>query len=193
MKLQNGKLEINRTPSKLDEEVIEFTELLEKAEVSYVIVSGYIPILTGRSRGTEDIDILIEKNSSNRLEEKLRQNGYWGVNQPLEEMEELLKDSIAVRIAKKGEVIPNFEVFYPEDRFDRAALRNSITTRLGESELKISPIELQIAYKLFLGSQKDMEDAEHLYQTFNNSLNQEKLEKYAEQLSTEEELNELRE
>ena len=35
--------------------------------------------------------------------------------------------------------------------------------KLGKEKINISPIELQIAYKIYLGSDKDYEDARYLY------------------------------
>ena len=53
-------LEINREPSDLDRLALEFTTILEK-HTPYVIVSGYVSILLGRARASEDIDIIIPK------------------------------------------------------------------------------------------------------------------------------------
>jgi hypothetical protein len=71
-------------------------------------------------------------------------------------------------------------------------MENSIEAEINSSKIKVSPIELQIAYKLFLGSEKDLEDAQHLYQLFNQSLDMESLERFAEQMDVEEGLDELR-
>ena len=46
----------NKVVSKLDLFVIDFINILKKY-MDYVIVSGYVSILFGRSRGTEDIDL----------------------------------------------------------------------------------------------------------------------------------------
>ena len=57
---KEGKIEIgNKAISELDKFVFEITSKLAKL-TDYVIVSGYIAILFGRSRTTEDIDILIK-------------------------------------------------------------------------------------------------------------------------------------
>lgn len=63
MEFDGDTLVIDRTPSELDEMVLEFTEILDEDDIDYVIVSGYVAILTGRSRATEDIDIVIERLS----------------------------------------------------------------------------------------------------------------------------------
>ena len=59
LKYEHGKITIeNKVFTTLDRFVSDFTELLEEY-VDYVIVSGYVVILFGRARGTEDIDTII--------------------------------------------------------------------------------------------------------------------------------------
>ena len=60
LKYEHGKIAIieNKVFTTLDRFVLDFTELLEEY-VDYVIVSGYVVILFGRARGTEDIDTII--------------------------------------------------------------------------------------------------------------------------------------
>ena len=52
------ELKLDRKISDLDKFVLDFCNLLER----YVLVSRYVSILLGRSRATEDIDLLIPKN-----------------------------------------------------------------------------------------------------------------------------------
>jgi len=58
--LDGDTLSLSRTLSDLDEDVIEFTEVLPACDVDYVVVSGYVAILTGRSRATEDVDVVLQ-------------------------------------------------------------------------------------------------------------------------------------
>jgi len=58
----------NKVFTALDEFVLDFMKLLEEY-ADYVIVSGYVVILFGRARGTEDIDTIIrymDKDTANR-------------------------------------------------------------------------------------------------------------------------------
>ncbi|MFB6099650.1 MAG: hypothetical protein ABEK16_00100 [Candidatus Nanohalobium sp.] len=192
MKLHEDSLEINREKSELDREVLDFVSVLEEEGIDYVIVSGYVAILTGRSRGTEDVDVLIEEGKAAELAERLEENSYWCINEEIDRIPDMLEEGIAPRIAREGKVIPNFELFYPEDRFDSEALENSIDAEINSSKIMISPIELQIAYKLFLGSEKDLEDAQHLYRIFNEDLEMERLERFAEKMNVGDKLDELR-
>ncbi|MFT4867583.1 MAG: hypothetical protein ACI9LV_000184 [Candidatus Nanohaloarchaea archaeon] len=152
-------------------------------------------ILTGRSRGTEDIDVIIPRLDDKTLDKliaEFRAESYWCINQDLDEIDLFLEDGISVRIAKEGNIIPNFELFYPEDQFDEEALDNRIKVQMSDEELFISPLELQIAYKLFLGSEKDLEDALHLFCLFKDDLNRKRLNDLAKKLDVGEELDELR-
>src|SRR3989344_8336536 len=58
----DGKtLKFNRELSNLDTLVLSFVRILDRLKIDYVIISGYIAILFGRSRNTEDIDLFIEE------------------------------------------------------------------------------------------------------------------------------------
>ena len=62
MEYNKEKKEIitDRELSNLDKLVLKFIKILEK-HVDYVIISGYVSILLGRSRATEDVDVFINK------------------------------------------------------------------------------------------------------------------------------------
>jgi len=43
--------------------------------------------------------------------------------------------------------------------------------KIADRSLYLSPLELQIPYKLFLGSEKDIEDARFLFKLYKDNLN----------------------
>jgi len=51
---------LNRELSNLDKLVLNFVKILEKY-TDYIIVSGYVSIILGRARATEDVDVFIKK------------------------------------------------------------------------------------------------------------------------------------
>lgn len=194
MELTEDTLTVNRERSELDKEVLAFTRILSYCEVDYVIVSGYVAILTGRSRSTEDIDIILESLSeadTEHLVTELRNRGYWGMAMPLEEMYPLLSDGGRIRIAEDGELFPNFKTWFVSNGVEHEALANPLTVMFDEGQINVSPIELQIAYKLRLAQSadslrgKDFEDALHLYFTFEEQFNREQLEMYVTALDVE--------
>src|SRR3989338_4949492 len=111
--LSNGDVLLERELSDLDLEVIKFIRIVEKY-VSYVLISGYTAIIFGRSRTTEDVDLFIEVCSKEKFGlfyKELLSAGYWALNaDSVEELYSMLRDSLAIRFAQKGCVIPNFEV-----------------------------------------------------------------------------------
>lgn len=201
MELKEGRLEISREASALDTEVFAFTSVLDSCGVNYVIVSGYVAILTGRSRATEDIDVVLERLTEERTEKlvsALKDQGYWGMAMPLSEMYSMLDSGDRIRIAEQGEMYPNFETWFVSNEIEREALSEALTVEFNDSQLYVSPIELQIAYKLWLAQQsgdltgKDFEDALHLYLTFQGQFKTDALEAYVRELEVEETYDELR-
>lgn len=178
---------LNRIPSNLDKFVIEFIKVLEK-NLEYVLVSGYVSIITGRSRATEDVDLLIPKMDFDNFQkfwENSEKAGFECINTNLiEEAYKLLEDH-AIRFAKKGTPVPNMEFKLMNNGIHNYSFENKIKVRIKGSSLFISPIEMQIAYKLSLGSDKDLEDAKHLYELFKNKLNKEELLKLIKKLKAE--------
>jgi hypothetical protein len=77
-------------------------------------------------------------------------------------------------------MVPHLKIKFVNDELDRTSIENRITTRLmGVGvELPVGPLELRIAYKLYLSAQKDFEDAVHLYTLFEETLSTSKLEKW---------------
>ena len=194
MELSDDTLTVSRELSELDKDVLEFTQILDACDVNYVIVSGYVAILTGRSRSTEDIDVTLESLSETETEQlvtELKDHGYWGMAMPLDEMYSMLSEGSRIRIAEEGEMYPNFETWFVSNDVEREALSNPLTVTFDEEQIEISPLELQIAYKLRLAqaadslSGKDFEDALHLYLTFEERFNTEQLETYVKELGVE--------
>ncbi|WP_049934756.1 hypothetical protein [Haloplanus natans] len=184
IELRNGTLVVERGPNQLDELAIEFAEILGQFDIKHVYIAGYVSILAGRARSTEDIDILIEQideEAVDELAETLDENGFWSPAMPLTSMYE--RDNIWV--APTNQITPHLEVKFARDEFDRASLENSITARIGGKTVPIGPLELQIAYKLHLGAQEDIEDAVHLYTLFEESLSVSRLKEWVTRLDFE--------
>lgn len=200
MKLGDDRLSLDRELSTLDEDVVAFTAVLDDHDVEYVVVSGYVAILTGRARSTEDVDVVLEpldEQAVEALADGLRDAGYWGMAMPLDDMAATLAAGDRFRVAERDELFPNFECWFASNPAEREALASAITAELGDHAVRISPIELQIAYKLRLAQGvgttrgKDFEDALHLYLTFDGQLKGDALERYVDDLGVEEYYAEL--
>jgi len=179
--IDNRTIKIDKELNELDKFVLEFVDVLQK-HAKYVIISGYVSILFGRSRATEDIDIFIDeltKEGFLALYSDLEKNGWWCVNiEGGKGTFEYLNDNVGVRFAKRGEAIPNIEIKFARKKFDKDSMNDTISVLIGKDKMIISTIEQQIAYKkIALGDEKDMEDAKHLEEVFKDFLDKEKLRK----------------
>ncbi|MEX0920624.1 MAG: hypothetical protein WDZ69_03545 [Candidatus Pacearchaeota archaeon] len=182
MEYNIGKREIvlNRKLSNLDKFVLDFCKLLDE----YVIVSGYVSILFGRSRATEDVDLLVPKMDKDRflrLWEKIHNSGFECLNTSKPEEAFGMLNEHAIRFSKKGLPVPNMEFKVMKNKDDEYSFHRKIKVKTIGGELYISPLEMQIAFKLDLGSEKDLEDASHLYELFKDKLNKEEMAKIINQ------------
>lgn len=193
--LTDEGLVVDRPSNRLDELAIGFSEILSRQGIDHAFVAGYVAILTGRPRSTDDIDVFIERCSEARIEELVEQldaEGYWGPAMPLSEMHATLSEGTNIWIAPESEMTPHLEVKFPGDRFDRASLENAISAHIGDRTIPIGPIELAVAYKLRLGTRKDLEDAAHLYTLFEETLTTARLESWVDALGVEPRYEQLR-
>lgn len=166
---------------------IEFCEIVEK-HCPYVIVSGFLPISTGRSRGTEDIDIIVPKLSfeefrklHDELSEKFSLINLEGLD--LKEIyEDYLLDS-NIRYAYKDRIIPNMEFKFAKNAVDMDNLENRKKIPITGLDIYFAPIECAIAFKeSYLGSEKDLEDANHLRKVFEDDIDENEVKRYEEML-----------
>jgi hypothetical protein len=195
IELQNGTLVVEREPNRLDDLAIAFSDVLDRFDVDHVYVAGYVSILAGRARSTEDVDVLIQtvdEATAEELADTLDEMGYWGPAMPLSSMYEMLENGDNVWVAPDDQVTPHLEVKFVRDEFDRASLETALTARIGNETIPIGQLELQIAYKLRLGAQKDVEDAVHLYTIFEESLSESRLEEWVRRLEVEDEYERLK-
>lgn len=181
----NGKeIKLDKKLSELDKFALDFLRILE-SYTNYVVISGYVAILLGRTRATDDIDVFIKpisKQIFSSLYDELKEKGFWCLNAESEdELYSFLEDNLAIRFAKKGLSTPNFEIKFPKDRLDEQSFENSITVITPEGKIIISDLERQISFKrYYLGSNKDKEDALHIEELFKGRIDYGKVNKYIE-------------
>ena len=77
--LKEDVIVINRDLTELDLFVKDFLDVLKKHS-EYLIVSGFVSISTGRTRGTEDVDLLVpvlNEIKFNEIFQDLQKNNFW--------------------------------------------------------------------------------------------------------------------
>jgi len=183
MKFKDNEIIIEKYLNNLDKFVLDFLKILEKHS-DYVIVSGYVSILFGRTRTTEDIDILVPELLIERFKELYKdiKAKFTCINSSnINELFDLLNTKHPIRFIKKGnkDFAPNIEFKFIKNEISHETFKNRIKVKMGKNIMFISPIELQILYKEeILKDRKDLEDALHLREVFKNKLKKEKLKYY---------------
>ena len=179
--LNKNTIKLDKELNELDKLVLNFIKILEK-HTNYVIISGYVSLLFGRARGTEDVDIFIEDINKEKFIELYQEleRKYWCLNSDdVNEMYDYLKNSIPIRIAIENQTIPNFEIKFAKTLLDKEALKDIIKVKTKLGDIKISSLERQIAFKkYYLKSDKDLEDAKHIEKLFKENINYNKVEEY---------------
>jgi hypothetical protein len=183
------EIKLDRELNNLDKFVIDFCKLLP----SYVIVSGYVSILFGRSRATEDVDLLLPKMSLEdfkKIWSKIINAGFECLNTSNPEEGFNMLNDHAIRFSRKNKPLPNMKFKLIKNNIEEYSFSNKIKAVIKKDSLFISPLEMQIAFKLFLakgGNEKDIEDAKHIYDLFNEKLKKEELFRLIKQLNSEKE------
>ncbi len=161
------------------------------------MVAGYTAILFGRGRRSDYIGFILEDLGENGFVElcrRARRAGFVLMQGDIgneESARRIYRDYLAegygARFMYKDIVLPNIEAKLARTDIHRYALAHSIKVVVNdESVVRISPLELQIAYKLYLGSGgrsgKDLGDAVFLYTLFKDYIDHEELEKWCARL-----------
>ncbi len=176
-----------------DTVAFKFANVLEKSGIDYTVVAGYVAILFGRARRSDDIDFILEMIDESRFVElcrkahrggfSLMQGDIGSENSVRSVYRSYLAQGYSVRFMYGDVILPNIEVKLAGIDIYRYAIANSIRVVVnGERALKISPLELQIAYKLYLDSDKDVGDAIFLYTLFREVLSKEDLYRWCGEL-----------
>jgi len=166
----------------LDTFAEDFVDVLEK-HAKYVIVSGFVAIAHGRSRGTEDVDIIIErikKDAFINMHSDLLAAGFECIQSEDPEViyDDYLKDKTSVRYVRKGHFIPEMELKLAKDELDDYQIQTRKKLPLTGLDLYFSSIEMNIAFKEeLLRSEKDMDDAKHLRIIYSDDLDEAEITK----------------
>ncbi len=179
----------------LPEDIVafRFAKVLEESRVGYVVVAGYTAILFGRGRRSDDIDFVLEELDEERFVElcrRAREAGFtlmrgdiWSEDSVEKLYQNYLVEGYGVRFMYRDIVLPNVEVKLARTNIHKYALAHRIKVVVNDKfVVRISPLELQIAYKLYLGSGKDVGDAVFLYTLFKDYIDREELEKWCTML-----------
>ncbi len=144
----------------------------------YIIVLGYVA--SGRSRATEDIDMIIERIPREKfinLHKDLTIEGFICIqDDDPEELFNYLKENTSIRYDRKEMELPNLELKFAKDFLDDYQIKTRIKLPLTGLDIWFSSIEMNIAFKEeYLKSEKDLEDARHLRKVYKDQINEESI------------------
>lgn len=164
----------------LDRFCEEFCAIVEK-HCKYIVVSGFLAIASGRTRGTEDIDMIIERINFDKFKllfNGLIKNGFVCMqSSDVEEVYSYLKDNISVRFTWEDKELPEMEVKFAKDILDEYQLKNRVKLELTGLDIWFSNVNVNIAFKeKLLKSPKDLEDARHLRIVYAEQVNEEEIQ-----------------
>ena len=175
----------------LDKFAEEFCDIVDK-HGKYMICSGFMAIAHGRARGTEDIDMIIEKLPKDKfieMHEDLRKNGFICMQSDNPEViysNYLTKgDSIRYVRNEEGFFPPEMEIKFAKDKIDEDQLKTRVKLPLTKIDVYFSDIEWNIAFKEeYLKSDKDIEDAKHLRIIYEDEIDENKIKEKKGKIKT---------
>jgi len=165
----------------------DFVKIVEKY-CRYIIVSGFVAIIHGRSRGTEDIDMIIERISKEKfieLHKAITEAGFecMQTNDPEILYSGYLMNNTSIRYTRKGEFLPEMEIKLAKDELDEIQLNTRIKLPEINKNIYFSSIEMNIAFKEeYLKSDKDMEDARHLRIVYEEKIDEHRINEIKKQI-----------
>ncbi|MEI6731046.1 MAG: hypothetical protein WCK90_00040 [archaeon] len=160
----------------LDEFTTSFCDIVNK-HAKYIIVSGFVAIAHARTRGTEDIDMIMEKVDLSKfliIHSELKKKFDCLQSSIPEEVYDYLNRGISVRYVRKGTTFPpEMEVKFAKDELDEMQIKMRQKFPFTRLDVWFSTIESNIAFKEeLLKSDKDMEDARHLRIIYKDKLDE---------------------
>ena len=181
-------MHLKREPNELDLMVGRFAKELEEDDIKYAVVAGYVAVALGRPRTTEDVDFIVVLDDAEKLRKVMGRAGF----ESLTDLNEFYTTSARFYLPPK--ILPNIEVKKAKTSHHFYAVENRIRLSIcGKVEFYIGPLEHQIAYKLYLGSPKDLEDAYFIWEATKDLLEWGLIEQWAKELGVEDRLWYLKE
>jgi len=173
----------------LDKFAEEFCAIIER-HTRYIVCSGFVAIAHGRPRGTEDIDMIIEKISKDefvKMHQDLLENGFQCIQpgNPEKLYDTYLLEGISIRYVLKSDNFapPEMEVKFAKDSLDEEQIKERQKLPLTGLNIYFSSIESNIAFKEeYLKAEKDLEDAKHLRIIYKGKIDESKINKIKEQI-----------
>ncbi|HEX9709772.1 MAG TPA: hypothetical protein VGB42_07415 [Candidatus Thermoplasmatota archaeon] len=183
------RIRVRLRPDNVDQLALDFCRVLTKLQVRYALVSGYVAILLGRNRLSEDIDLFVERLSVRQfkaLHSALTKSLECITPGTVETLHGSYLDagaeSTSVRYARPETFSPNVEMKFAQKPVHHYSLSRRVPVDVNGQRLYIGALEMGIVYKLKMGSEKDLADARWMYDRTRERLHRPELNKLMEEM-----------
>ena len=169
----------------LDNVCVEFCKTIDKY-CRYIVVSGFVAISSGRTRGTEDIDVIVERIGKDKfgfLHRDLMKRKFNCMQGDDSNAlyDDYLKENLSIRYTYGNLPLPEVELKLAKDGLDKYQLKNRIKLKMTGLDVWFSTVDANIAFKEeLLKSDKDMEDAKHLRIVYANEIDENEINRIKE-------------
>ncbi len=176
-------IEVDSEVTELDKLVYSMISCLKKY-TSYAIVSGYIAVLLGMKRPTQDVDIIC--SGFNCFEDvkaffdKIKEMNWKTIPSNIHEIAILLERKEKIDVFTDTQWYFDFKV--AKDKWGMLSIKNALIVKKGGLDFKIAPPEIQIPYKIWLGSDKDIKDAVFLYEKMKPMIDEKIMDEIAKEM-----------
>ncbi len=185
-------IRVRLRPDEVDRLALDFSSALTKSRVRYAIVSGYVAILLGRNRLSEDIDLFTEAlplarfralhTSLTRTFECVTPGT---AAQLFGDYLSAGDESTSIRYARPGSFAPNVELKFARKPAHFYSLGRRVPVNVNGQRVYIGAIEMDIAYKVKMGTDKDLADARWIFDRTCTVLDRRELRRLMEELETD--------
>ena len=174
----------------LEDVLMKFSRIARDLGIEYTIVGGIAIIYHGVPRATMDIDCIVKADEKQlrELAKRMRGAGFFADEDDLISM---MKGDGHASIEDK-ETMMRLDMFAPKDEFGTISLAESLEVVIGNTTMRVASPETTIVSKLRFGSPQDIKDAEGIYGRLHETLDQNKLEKFAKMVGVRKELAALK-
>jgi hypothetical protein len=128
-----------------------FCQIVEK-HCKYIVVSGFLAIASGRTRGTEDIDMIIEKIDFDKFKllfKELNENNFVCMqSSDASNVYEYLEDGTSIRFTWEDKALPEMEVKFAKDIIDEYQINNKVKFELTGLDVWFSNVNVNVAFKV---------------------------------------------
>ncbi len=176
-------------PDAVDRLALDFCSVLGASKVRYALVSGYVAILLGRNRLSEDIDLFAERIPLARFEAlhaRLTQRfECLTPGSPRRLYDSYLDagpESTSVRYARPGTFAPNVEMKLVQKPIHHYSVSRRLPVEVNGQRVYIGPLEMGIVYKVKMGTEKDIADARWVYDRTKDRIDRRELKRLMEEL-----------